>query len=99
MNKLLQTVALCCVLAISAAVQAQETADSYRTVSVYRVDLADGYVVMDDTVFYMASRVNYNGNMIPDTAVLSQLRSGMTVRIEAEFVAGQNRILAIQTRF
>lgn len=99
MNKLLQTVVICCVLIISAVAQAQVSADSFRTATVYRVDLTDGYVVIDDTVYYLASRVNYNGNMIPGTAVLSQLRSGMTVRIDTEFVAGQNRILAVLTRF
>ncbi|WLD58861.1 hypothetical protein NFC81_03460 [Salinispirillum sp. LH 10-3-1] len=99
MNRLLQAIALCCVLILSVVAQSQESTDSFWTATVYRVDLANGYVVMDDTVYYLAPRVNYNGNMIPGTAVLSQLRSGMTVRIEAEFVAGQNRILALQTRF
>ncbi|MFY0666270.1 MAG: hypothetical protein JXQ97_16730 [Natronospirillum sp.] len=99
MNRLIQGVIVCGVLALSALSLAQDSSDSFSTVTVYRVDLSDGYVVMDDTLYYLEPRVNYNGNMLPGNAVLPQLRAGMTVRIEAEFVAGQNRIQALQTRF
>lgn len=87
------------VLLVSAISVAQEQASPLTTVTLYRVDVADNYLVIDDTIYYLAPRVIYNGNALPAAAVFSQLRAGMVLRIEAERVSGQNRIVVLQTRF